>query len=84
VLTLSVKCEPEVAALLRESYEAVRPGYHLNKRNWNTVTLDGTVAVDDVLDWVDDDWVDDSSARAFSRELAAAGGEETGRAAVGG
>lgn len=55
-LTLSVKCEPEVAVVLRESYEAVRPGYHLNKRNWNTVTLDGTVAVKDVLDWVDDSY----------------------------
>jgi predicted DNA-binding protein (MmcQ/YjbR family) len=38
-LEVSVKCEPELAVQLRASYEAVRPGYHLNKRHWNTVTL---------------------------------------------
>jgi predicted DNA-binding protein (MmcQ/YjbR family) len=38
-LEVSVKCEPELAVQLRGSYEAVRPGYHLNKRHWNTITL---------------------------------------------
>jgi predicted DNA-binding protein (MmcQ/YjbR family) len=40
-LEVSVKCEPDLAVQLRDSYAAVRPGYHLNKRHWNTVTLDG-------------------------------------------
>ena len=40
-LEVSVKCEPELAVQLRASYDAVRPGYHLNKRHWNTITLDG-------------------------------------------
>jgi predicted DNA-binding protein (MmcQ/YjbR family) len=41
-LEVSVKCEPELAVSLRHSYPAIRPGYHLNKRHWNTITLDGS------------------------------------------
>jgi predicted DNA-binding protein (MmcQ/YjbR family) len=40
---LSLKCDPEWAIHLREQYEAITPGYHLSKRHWNTVALDGTV-----------------------------------------
>ena len=43
-LTVSLKCDPELVPVLRRSYAAVRPGYHLNKRHWNTVVLDGSVA----------------------------------------
>src|SRR5829696_1025193 len=43
-LEVSVKCEPEIAVDLRGSYAAIRPGYHLNKRHWNTITLDGRLA----------------------------------------
>ena len=39
-LEVSVKCEPELAVELRSSYPEIRPGYHLNKRHWNTITLD--------------------------------------------
>src|SRR5262245_66022477 len=42
-LQLSLKCEPELAAQLRAAYPAIAPGYHLNKRHWNTVTLDGSL-----------------------------------------
>jgi predicted DNA-binding protein (MmcQ/YjbR family) len=38
-LEVSVKCEPELAVGLRETHPAIRPGYHLNKRHWNTITL---------------------------------------------
>jgi predicted DNA-binding protein (MmcQ/YjbR family) len=41
--SVSLKCNPDWALELRERHEAVRPGYHLNKRHWNTVELDGTV-----------------------------------------
>jgi predicted DNA-binding protein (MmcQ/YjbR family) len=41
--TVSLKCDPELAVGLRASYAAITPGYHLNKRHWNTVTLDGSV-----------------------------------------
>src|SRR5665213_2930563 len=39
---LSLKCDPEWAIELRAQYEAITPGYHLSKRHWNTVALDGT------------------------------------------
>lgn len=55
-LTISLKVEPELAIALREAYLAVEAGYHLNKRHWNTVTLDGTVSDDEVLGWVDDSY----------------------------
>jgi predicted DNA-binding protein (MmcQ/YjbR family) len=42
-LTVSLKCEPDLAERLRATYPAVAPGYHLNKRHWNTVTLDGSL-----------------------------------------
>ena len=41
--SVSLKCDPEWSELLRTTYAAVRPGYHLNKKHWNTVVLDGTV-----------------------------------------
>ena len=40
-LEVSVKCEPELAVDLRDTYEAIRPGYHLNKRHWNTIAVAG-------------------------------------------
>jgi predicted DNA-binding protein (MmcQ/YjbR family) len=40
---ISLKCDPLLAVELREEYEAVAPGYHLNKAHWNTVTLNGSV-----------------------------------------
>ena len=42
-LSMNVKCGPELAVDLRERYEAVRPGYHMNKIHWNTVLLDGSI-----------------------------------------
>ena len=51
-LQLSVKCDPELAVQLRSAYEAIGPGYHLNKRHWNTITLDGSVPDEMVADLV--------------------------------
>ena len=50
--TISVKCEPDLAIELRAEYEAVIPGYHLNKKHWNTVILDGTIPDDEVEEMV--------------------------------
>jgi predicted DNA-binding protein (MmcQ/YjbR family) len=55
-LTVSVKCEPELAGQLRHTYPAIRPGYHLNKRHWNTITLDGTLPDQLVRDLVEDSY----------------------------
>lgn len=55
-LTLSLKCEPDVAVMLRNHYSAVGPGYHLNKKHWNTVTLDGSVPKKEIREWIDDSY----------------------------
>jgi predicted DNA-binding protein (MmcQ/YjbR family) len=47
-----LKCDPELAIELRRQYAAVIPGYHLNKRLWNTVQLDETIPDDEVIDMV--------------------------------
>lgn len=52
-LTVNLKCDPEWALLLRENYAAVAPGYHMNKRHWNTVTIDGTIPNDEIWEMVD-------------------------------
>ncbi|EHR61754.1 MmcQ/YjbR family DNA-binding protein [Saccharomonospora cyanea] len=51
-LTVSLKCDPEHSLYLRDTYPAITPGYHLNKRHWNTVVLDGSVPEDLVTDLV--------------------------------
>ena len=55
-LEVSVKCEPDLAESLRRAYPAVAPGWHLNKRHWNTITLDGTCTDDEVRAWIDDSY----------------------------
>jgi predicted DNA-binding protein (MmcQ/YjbR family) len=55
-LQVSVKCEPDLALQLRASYPAIRPGYHLNKRHWNTVTLDGSLPDQLVRDLIEDSY----------------------------
>lgn len=42
-LSISLKCDPLLAEKLRETYESVLPGYHLNKKHWNTIILSGQV-----------------------------------------
>ena len=55
-LTLALKCDPIHALQLRAEYPAVIPGYHLNKRHWNTVILDGSVPDAEVLAMIDESW----------------------------
>jgi predicted DNA-binding protein (MmcQ/YjbR family) len=55
-LTVSLKCEPEVAVALRAHHPSIQPGYHLNKRHWNTVTLDGSLDADQVTALIDDSY----------------------------
>jgi predicted DNA-binding protein (MmcQ/YjbR family) len=49
---ISLKCDPDLAVELRLRYDAVIPGYHLNKRLWNTVHLDATIPRDEILGMV--------------------------------
>jgi predicted DNA-binding protein (MmcQ/YjbR family) len=55
-LRVSVKCEPELAAQLRATYPAIQPGYHLNKRHWNTITLDGSLPGDMARELIEDSY----------------------------
>ena len=55
-LHVSLKCEPGLAEQLRASYPAIGPGYHLNKRHWNTVQLDGSVADTMVREMIEDSY----------------------------
>lgn len=51
--SINLKCDPEKAVELRERYEAVRPGYHMNKKHWNTVDLDRSVPDKFIKEWID-------------------------------
>ena len=55
-LRVSLKCEPQLAEALRAAHVAVLPGYHLNKRHWNTVIIDGSLSDDAVSDLVEDSY----------------------------
>jgi predicted DNA-binding protein (MmcQ/YjbR family) len=53
---VTLKCDPDLALELRAQYEAVTPGYHTNKRLWNTVRLDGSVPADEVDELIRHAW----------------------------
>ena len=55
-LRVSLKCEPELAEALRGAHAAVLPGYHLNKRHWNTVVIDGSLPDEAIRDMVEDSY----------------------------
>jgi len=55
-LRVSLKCDPELALTLRTQYNAVRPGYHLSKKHWNTVVLDNTIPSNVILGMIDDSY----------------------------
>lgn len=49
---ISLKCDPELSRVLREKYESVMPGYHLNKKHWNTILLTGQLSWREVQDLI--------------------------------
>lgn len=53
---INLKCEPEKAIELREKYSAVLPGYHMNKRLWNTIQVDGSIPDKLIKEWIDDSY----------------------------
>jgi predicted DNA-binding protein (MmcQ/YjbR family) len=50
--TVSLKCNPMLATMLRDTYPAVTPGYHLNKQHWNTVVVDGSIPDSEIHEWI--------------------------------
>ncbi|HMI60049.1 MAG TPA: MmcQ/YjbR family DNA-binding protein [Puia sp.] len=55
-LEFNVKCDPEKAIEWREQFASVQPGYHMNKRLWNTVTMDGSISTRIVREMIDDSY----------------------------
>jgi predicted DNA-binding protein (MmcQ/YjbR family) len=51
--SINLKCNPERALVLREDYAGIRPGYHMNKKHWNTVMMDGSVSDQLTLQLID-------------------------------
>jgi predicted DNA-binding protein (MmcQ/YjbR family) len=70
-LSVSLKCEPHLAEQLRAAHPCITAGYHLNKRHWNTVVLDGTLPEQMIADLVEDsyDLVVSQLSRARQRAL---------------
>jgi predicted DNA-binding protein (MmcQ/YjbR family) len=54
--TISVKCDPDDALAIRETFAGVIPGYHLNKRHWNTITNDGSIPDEQIFTWIADSY----------------------------
>ena len=52
-LAINLKCDPQKAMELRERYESVLPGYHMNKKYWNTVVLDGRIPAKEIFAMID-------------------------------
>jgi predicted DNA-binding protein (MmcQ/YjbR family) len=68
---INLKCDPEKAVQLREQYEAVQPGYHMNKKHWNTVIMDGSISDKLVKELIDHSYelvADKPSANKRSRK----------------
>lgn len=52
----NLKCDPVYAVVLRQKYNSVQPGYHMNKKHWNTVDLEGDATVKDLKEWINDSY----------------------------
>lgn len=52
-LRFNVKCDPDKAIELREEFSCVLPGWHMNKKHWNTIVVDGTVSSKQLKEWID-------------------------------
>jgi predicted DNA-binding protein (MmcQ/YjbR family) len=55
-LQFNAKCEPDKAIELREQYDAIQPGYHMNKKHWNTVIVDGSIPQKLLKKMIDDSY----------------------------
>src|SRR5579871_3046910 len=63
---ISLKCEPTWAVILRNTYKAVQPGYHLSKEHWNTISVDGSIPDDEILAMIDHSY--DQVVKGLSRK----------------
>lgn len=63
--SINLKCDPEKAVELREEFSAVLPGYHMNKQQWNTVMIDGSIPDTLICEWIDHSY--DEVAKKLSK-----------------
>jgi predicted DNA-binding protein (MmcQ/YjbR family) len=56
-LSLNLKCDPEMAIQLRAEHPSVLPGYHMNKKHWNTVMIDGSINDQLINNWIDESYL---------------------------
>ncbi|MBL1214445.1 MAG: MmcQ/YjbR family DNA-binding protein [Ignavibacteriae bacterium] len=55
-ISINLKCKPERVLELREKYEGVIPGYHMNKKHWNTIEINSGIPEKEILSWIDDSY----------------------------
>ncbi len=70
-LSVNLKCDPDMAVELREKYSAVIPGYHMSKKHWNTIQIDGSINSKLIKEWIDHSYklVVDSLTKKLKEEL---------------
>ena len=56
LLRINLKCDPDLARHFRAMYKAITPGYHMNKKYWNTITLDGSISDKEIFSMIDDSY----------------------------
>ena len=56
-LSFNVKCDPDYAEELREQYACILPGYHMNKKHWNTILVDGTLTMKQLKEFIEDSYL---------------------------
>lgn len=80
-LTISLKADPVDAVILRKQYSAVKPGYHMHKKHWNTVTLDGSIPGDEIRSMIDEsyDLVVQGMTRAKQKQIRSLGWQPHGK-----
>ncbi|MEP6596558.1 MAG: MmcQ/YjbR family DNA-binding protein [Ginsengibacter sp.] len=67
-LRFNVKCNPDYAIELREQYNCIQPGYHMNKKHWNTVFVDGTLSARQIKKFIEDSYNLVNKNRSFNRD----------------
>ncbi len=74
-LKVNLKCDPELAVDLRERYEEVQPGYHMNKKHWNTVDFNGRIQDKELINMIDHSYelVVESLSKKLKDELGKSG-----------
>ena len=81
-LSMNLKCDPEHAVELREQYPAVAPGYHMNKKHWNTVTLDGSIPPGEIFAMIDHSYElvrESSKSKTIKRKISRRTRQKPGR-----